>query len=184
MLQLIAGRVSSLVARRATLALTTSSARMASHAPDPEVTEAVDMSRPMYWDRLDTPLPDKLYKDELSAAEKSLKEKEKGPWSQLTNEEKIALYRLSFHQTYAEMNQPKSEWKTVVGGIFFFVGFTALVVWWQRVYGKPASFKSHDDNVAFSFKHPPAPTGTALAWFRSFFLRQTFSLNVAEKVQL
>lgn len=35
MLQLIAGRVSSLVARRATLALTTSSARMASHAPDP-----------------------------------------------------------------------------------------------------------------------------------------------------
>ncbi|XP_040048123.1 cytochrome c oxidase subunit 4 isoform 2, mitochondrial isoform X1 [Gasterosteus aculeatus] len=151
MLQLIAGRVSSLVARRATLALTTSSARMASHAPDPgnvtspEVTEAVDMSRPMYWDRLDTPLPDKLYKDELSAAEKSLKEKEKGPWSQLTNEEKIALYRLSFHQTYAEMNQPKSEWKTVVGGIFFFVGFTALVVWWQRVYVYPPRPRTFDD---------------------------------------
>ncbi|XP_037336784.2 cytochrome c oxidase subunit 4 isoform 2, mitochondrial [Pungitius pungitius] len=149
MLQLIAGRVGSLVARRATLALSTSSARMASNGhrdvTSHEGTEAVDMSRPMYCDRLDTPLPDKLYKDKLSAADKSLKEKEKGPWSQLTNEEKMALYRLSFHQTYAEMNQPKSEWKTVVGGIFFFVGFTALVVWWQRVFVYPPRPRTFDD---------------------------------------
>lgn len=80
----------------------------------PEVTEAVDMSRPMYWDRLDTPLPDKLYKDELSAAEKSLKEKEKGPWSQLTNEEKIAC----------RSSKMKSQLivATIVfwGGVFYF----------------------------------------------------------------
>lgn len=50
----------------------------------------VDMSQPMYCDRQDTPLPDKAYKDVLTAADKSLKQKEKGPWNQLTNEEKIA----------------------------------------------------------------------------------------------
>ncbi|MEQ2173873.1 hypothetical protein GOODEAATRI_001972 [Goodea atripinnis] len=53
------------------------------------------MSRPLYYDRLDTPLPDKPYIDILSDADKSLKQKEKGPWSQLTNEEKITSFRTS-----------------------------------------------------------------------------------------
>lgn len=56
----------------------------------PEVSESVDMSQPMYWDRVDIPLPDKPYKDVLTDADKSLKQKEKGPWGQLTKEEKIA----------------------------------------------------------------------------------------------
>lgn len=56
----------------------------------PDVSESVDMSKPMYWDRLDTPLPDRAYKEELTGADKSLKQKEKGPWGQLTKEEKIA----------------------------------------------------------------------------------------------
>lgn len=136
MLRLTAGRVSSLLARRATPALTTSSARMASHGH--EVAETTDMSKPMYLDRLDTPLPDKPYKDIETATDKSLKEKEKGPWSQLSKEEKIALYRLAFCQTYAEMKQPTGEWKTVVGGIFIFLGFTGLVFWWQKVYVYPS----------------------------------------------
>uniref|UniRef100_A0A673C0N0 Cytochrome c oxidase subunit 4 n=1 Tax=Sphaeramia orbicularis TaxID=375764 RepID=A0A673C0N0_9TELE len=134
MLRLTAGRVGSLLTRRATAALSTSSARMASHGH--EVSETVDMSQPLYWDRLDTPLPDRPFKDIVSAADKSLKQKEKGPWSQLTKEEKIALYRLMFCQTYAEMKKPSSEWKTVMGGIFIFLGFTGLVVWWQSIYGK------------------------------------------------
>uniref|UniRef100_A0AAQ5ZY78 Cytochrome c oxidase subunit 4 n=1 Tax=Amphiprion ocellaris TaxID=80972 RepID=A0AAQ5ZY78_AMPOC len=71
---------------------------------------------------------------DLSADQKSLKEKEKGSWAALSNEEKIALYRISFKQSFAEMNQGSSEWKSVVGGIFFFVGFTGLVVLWQRKY--------------------------------------------------
>ncbi|XP_045912245.1 cytochrome c oxidase subunit 4 isoform 2, mitochondrial isoform X1 [Micropterus dolomieu] len=144
MLHLTAGRVGSLMARRATLALTTSSARMASHGH--EVAESVDMSQPMYWDRRDTPLPDKRYKDVLTGAEESLKQKEKGPWSQLTKEEKIALYRLTFCQTFPEMKQQTGEWKTVLGGIFIFLGFTGLVVWWQTVYVYPERPRTFDDD--------------------------------------
>ncbi|XP_037628960.1 cytochrome c oxidase subunit 4 isoform 2, mitochondrial isoform X2 [Sebastes umbrosus] len=90
MLHLMTGRAASLVARRATVAFSTSSARMASHGPD--VAGSVDMSQPMYSDRLDTPLPDKPYKDVLTAADKSLKQKETGPWGQLTDEEKLAFF--------------------------------------------------------------------------------------------
>ncbi|KAF7658715.1 hypothetical protein LDENG_00009220 [Lucifuga dentata] len=132
MLRLTASRVGSVLARRAIL---TGNARMASHGH--EVIETVDMSKPMYWDRLDIPLPDRPYKDELTAADKSLKQKEQGPWTQLTKEEKIALYRLMFCQTYPEMKQPTEEWKTVMGGIFIFLGFTGLVVWWQSLYVYP-----------------------------------------------
>ncbi|KAK2898012.1 cytochrome c oxidase subunit 4 isoform 2, mitochondrial [Channa argus] len=143
MLHLTAGRVSSLLARRATAALTTSSARMASHGHG--VSETADMSQPMYWDRLDIPMPDRPYKDVLTGEDKSLKEKEKGPWNALTKEEKIALYRLTFCQTYAEMKRPTNEWKTIFGGIFIFLGFTGLVIWWQRVYVFPKRPRTFDE---------------------------------------
>lgn len=50
-----------------------------------------------------------------------------------------------FHQTYPEMKQKTSEWKTVLGGIFFFLGFTGLVVWWQRIYGKSCQSDGPED---------------------------------------
>ncbi|KAG9332486.1 hypothetical protein JZ751_014584, partial [Albula glossodonta] len=95
------------------------------------------MSQPMYFDRLDTPLPERPYQNVLDASQKSLKQKEKGPWSQLSKEEKLGLYRMMFNQTYAEMRRPSSEWKTVVGGICIFMGITGLVVLWQRYYVFP-----------------------------------------------
>lgn len=47
----------------------------------------------------------------------------------------FAVYRMMFCQTYQEMKQPTDEWKTVLGTTLIFLGFTGLVVWWQRVYG-------------------------------------------------
>ncbi|NP_957097.1 cytochrome c oxidase subunit 4 isoform 2, mitochondrial [Danio rerio] len=136
MLCLTAGRLGGLLTRRGVAAFSSSSVKMASHGHG-DVIEQADMSRPMYSDRLDTPLPDRPYKDILSAADKSLKQKEKGPWNNLSNEEKIALYRIMFNETFAEMKKPTGEWKTVTAGILFFIGFTGLVVLWQRLYVYP-----------------------------------------------
>uniref|UniRef100_A0AAZ3SRU3 Cytochrome c oxidase subunit 4 n=1 Tax=Oncorhynchus tshawytscha TaxID=74940 RepID=A0AAZ3SRU3_ONCTS len=134
MLHLTAGRVGGLFSRRAVVGLTNSGARMSSHH---EVSDQVDMSQPMYWDRLDTPLPDRAWIDVLDSKDKSLKQKEKGPWTALSKEEKIALYRLKFNHTYPEMKKPSHEWKTVIGGMFIFFGITGLVVFWQGHYVYP-----------------------------------------------
>lgn len=52
--------------------------------------DMIDCSVPQYNNRLDTPLPDVPFVRNLSAEQKKLKEKEKGPWTQLTKEEKLA----------------------------------------------------------------------------------------------
>jgi cytochrome c oxidase subunit 4 len=57
---------------------------------------------------------------------KALREKAKGPWKNLTNEEKITLYRASFPQSFAEMKAPTGEWKKVLGGTL--IGVAAGVV--------------------------------------------------------
>ncbi|XP_020790315.1 cytochrome c oxidase subunit 4 isoform 2, mitochondrial [Boleophthalmus pectinirostris] len=139
MLRLVSGRVGGLLAKRATPAVctNTSGVRTAHHGHAPDVSQVADMSKPLYWNRRDVPLPDRPFRLELNAGDKSLKEKEKGSWKQLSNEEKIALYRISFDQTFAEMKRPSAEWKTVLGGVFIFLGFTGLVVWWQRIYVYP-----------------------------------------------
>ncbi|XP_038867246.1 cytochrome c oxidase subunit 4 isoform 2, mitochondrial-like isoform X1 [Salvelinus namaycush] len=136
MLRLTAGRVGCLLSRRAVVGMTNSGARMSSHSHH-EVSDQVDMSQPMYWDRLDTPLPDRAWIDVLDSKDKSLKQKEKGPWTALSKEEKIALYRLKFNHTYPEMKKPSHEWKTVIGGMFIFFGITGLVVFWQGHYVYP-----------------------------------------------
>ncbi|XP_067856840.1 cytochrome c oxidase subunit 4 isoform 2, mitochondrial [Heptranchias perlo] len=110
-----------------------------------EVAKGEDLSVPMYCDRRDTPLPDIAYLQNLSAEQKSLKEKEKSSWKNLTNEEMIALYRVTFNQSYAEMCKPTNEWKTVLGGIFIFIGFTGLIVWWQSIYVYPPKLHTFDE---------------------------------------
>ncbi|XP_049725753.1 cytochrome c oxidase subunit 4 isoform 2, mitochondrial [Elephas maximus indicus] len=90
-----------------------------------------------YYAERSYPMPDEPFCTELSTEQRALKEKEKGSWTELTHAEKVALYRLQFHESFAEMNRRSNEWKTVMGGVFFCFGITALLIWWQRVYVFP-----------------------------------------------
>ncbi|XP_029362282.1 cytochrome c oxidase subunit 4 isoform 2, mitochondrial [Echeneis naucrates] len=144
MLHLSVRHIEGLLTKRATASFITSNAKMVSQGH--EVAETTDLSKPLYFDRTSIPLPDKPYKEAVSAAEKSLKQKEKGPWGQLSKEEKLALYRLSFCKTFAEMKKQSDEWKTVLGTVFLFLAFSGLVVWWQKVYVYPKTPRTFDED--------------------------------------
>jgi len=65
-----------------------------------------------------------------------LREKEKGDWRKLTLEEKKALYRASFGQTFAEIKAPTGEWKALIG--FSLVGIS-IAMWmfiWMKQFGE------------------------------------------------
>ncbi|KAM8966372.1 cytochrome c oxidase subunit 4 isoform 1, mitochondrial-like isoform 3-T3 [Pelodytes ibericus] len=95
----------------------------------------LDYSKPMYCDRREYPLPDVPFVFELTPQQKALKVKETGNWNQLTKEEKLALYRISFCQSYKEMNAGSgSEWKTIVGAVLYFLTLSGLYLWWHRIY--------------------------------------------------
>ncbi|KAG9283484.1 cytochrome c oxidase subunit 4 isoform 1, mitochondrial [Astyanax mexicanus] len=113
--------------------VSTSTSALAAHSHASDV-DVVDFTVPQYNNRLDTPLPDTPFITKLNAEQKKLKEKEKDAWTKLSKEEKLQLYRLSFELTYPEMRKGSDEWKTVLAGIFIFLGLTGLLVWWQRIY--------------------------------------------------
>lgn len=69
---------------------------------------------PTYLDRVDFPCPAVRWKENTPDV-MALREKEKGDWKKLSIEEKKALYRASFRQTFCEMNAPTGEWKGMVG---------------------------------------------------------------------
>uniref|UniRef100_A0A5G2QPD2 Cytochrome c oxidase subunit 4 n=1 Tax=Sus scrofa TaxID=9823 RepID=A0A5G2QPD2_PIG len=98
------------------------------------VVKSEDYALPVYVDRRDYPLPDVAHVKNLSASQKALKEKEKASWSSLSMDEKVELYRLKFNESFAEMNRSTNEWKTIVGTALFFIGFTALLLIWEKHY--------------------------------------------------
>ncbi|XP_012530498.1 cytochrome c oxidase subunit 4 isoform 1, mitochondrial [Monomorium pharaonis] len=92
-----------------------------------------------YLDRVDFPCPSIRWKENTPDI-MALREKEKGDWKKLSIEEKKALYRASFRQTFSEMDAPTGEWKGIIG-------MTLLVISsgiWLYLYFK-------------TFAYPPLP---------------------------
>ncbi|NXH88702.1 COX41 oxidase, partial [Edolisoma coerulescens] len=129
---MLASRVFSLVGRRSIS--TSLCLRAHGHAG---VVKAEDYSLSGYVDRRDVPLPEVAFVRDLSAQQKALKEKEKASWSALSVDEKVELYRMKFNETYAEMKKGTNEWKTILGGVLFFLGLTGVILIWQKhfMYG-------------------------------------------------
>jgi len=99
-----------------------------------------------YFDAPDLPMPAIRFREEDSEIGK-LREKEKGDWKQLSIEDKKKLYRFSFCRTYAEMQAPTGEWKSITAGVLAVVAsaFWLYVLLKKYVYG-------------------PMPESTSLEW--------------------
>jgi len=78
-----------------------------------------------YIDHIAFPFPAIRFKENTPEVT-ALKEKEKSDWKKLSVEEKKALYRVSFCQTYAEMRAPTGDWKSIIGCC---LGFVSLGFW-------------------------------------------------------
>lgn len=86
---------------------------------------------PTYIDRPEFPCPPVRFR-ENTADVLALRELEKGDWSKLSLEEKKALYRVSFAQTFAEMNAPNGEWKSVLAMTMLGLSVTFWVLLYVR----------------------------------------------------
>lgn len=73
------------------------------------------------------------------------------------------VYRLTFRQTFPEMKQGSDEWKTVMGGIFIFLGLTGFIIWWQSAYGESRLWAffycTSESFLNFTSSAPPVQRG-------------------------
>lgn len=69
------------------------------------------------------------------SSHQALREKEKGDWKKLSIEEKKAIYRASFRQTFSEMEAPTGEWKGVIGLSFVVVTAGIWLYLYFKVFG-------------------------------------------------
>jgi cytochrome c oxidase subunit 4 len=86
---------------------------------------------PTYIDRQEFPCPPVRFRENTPEV-MALRAKEKGDWNKLTLEDKRALYRASFAQTFAEMNAPTGEWKSIVAMTLLGLSFTLWILLYCR----------------------------------------------------
>lgn len=80
-----------------------------------------------------------------------------GPWPRPTAPSFASpVYRLKFNESFAEMNRSTNEWKTIVGTALFFIGFTALLLIWEKHYGESGRSGSGGPPAPASRAQPPA----------------------------
>jgi len=91
---------------------------------------------PTYLDRSDFPCPAVRWKENTPDI-MALREKEKGDWKKLSIEEKKALYRASFRQTFTEMDAPTGEWKGIIGMLLLVISGAIWVFLYFKTFAQP-----------------------------------------------
>ncbi|KAG7197658.1 hypothetical protein KM043_016479 [Ampulex compressa] len=89
-----------------------------------------------YMDRFDFPMPAIRFKENTPDI-MALREKEKGDWKKLSIEEKKALYRASFCQTFSEMDAPTGEWKQTLGVTLIIISAALWYFFYLRAFVYP-----------------------------------------------
>lgn len=91
---------------------------------------------PTYYDKTDYPCPAVRY-GENTPEIMAIRKKEEGDWKSLSLEDKKALYRHSFRMTYAEIDAPTGEWKSVTTGVLLGLAITGWMMIWLKQYVYP-----------------------------------------------
>ncbi|GAB0095917.1 Cytochrome c oxidase subunit IV [Sergentomyia squamirostris] len=104
---------------------------------------------PVYYDRVDYPMPAIRYKEPTPEI-LALRAKEKGDWKKLSIDEKKALYRASFCQTFSEFKHPTGEWKGCIGWTLVATSIAMLFCLWMNIFvydEMPASFSEENQKA-------------------------------------
>lgn len=128
----MAGRILTLAARKAASKAPTGAAQIhhLSKIGSREVVGYGWNGTTTYMDRLDYPFPAIRYKENTPDV-LALREKEKGDWKKLSIEEKKALYRASFCQTFSEFKYKSPEWRICVGGALIALSLAIFISLWM-----------------------------------------------------
>ena len=92
-----------------------------------------------YADRVDYPMPAIRFREPTNEIN-ALREKEKQDWKKLSIEEKKALYRASFCQTFSEMKAGTGEWKLHLGIGLIFCSLALWVGILMNAFGRFTTF--------------------------------------------